>query len=135
MTIVLFACVHNAGRSQIAAAFFNVLADSGKARAISAGTKPRPRVHPEVATVMREAGIDISDATPRLLTDELAASVDMLVTMGCGEACPYVPGLRLEDWPLSDPAGASLDDVRAIRDAVRERVVDLLEREQWSAAR
>src|SRR4029078_10246002 len=91
---VLFACIHNAGRSQMAAALFNASADVAKARAISAGTQPGPHVHPEVLTSMRELGIDLSHAQPTLLTDDLARDADLLVTMGCGEACPAVPGLR-----------------------------------------
>jgi len=126
MKTVIFACVHNAGRSQMAAALFNAMADPLKARAISAGTEPGSRVHPEVLEVMREIGIDLSNATPQKLTDELAASADLLVTMGCGEKCPYVPELRRDDWPLRDPKGLTIDEVRAIRDEVRERVRDLL---------
>src|SRR5262245_45038783 len=102
---VLFACVHNAGRSQMAAAWFNALSDPLKARAISAGTEPGSRVHPEVLEVMREVGIDLSGVIPQKLTDELAARVHMLITMGCGEACPVIPGLRRDDWPLEDPKG------------------------------
>jgi protein-tyrosine-phosphatase/N-acetylglutamate synthase-like GNAT family acetyltransferase len=125
----LFACVHNAGRSQMAAAWFNRLADPDDARAVSAGTAPGARVHPEVQAAMLEAGIDLSGATPRLLTDELAGQARLLVTMGCGEACPVVPGLRREDWPLEDPKGKPLDLVRAIRDDIRGRVRALLIRE------
>src|SRR5512143_2502544 len=102
---VLFACVHNAGRSQMAAAFFNVLADPAKAHAVSAGTRPGAAVHPEVVAVMKDVGIDLSSATPRLLTDELGRAVRMLVTMGCSEECPYVPGVQRDDWPLPDPKG------------------------------
>jgi arsenate reductase len=129
---VIFACVHNAGRSQMAAAWFNALADSAKARAISAGTDPGPRVHPEVLEAMREVGIDLSQKTPQKLTDELARGAQMLVTMGCGEQCPVVPGLRRDDWPLEDPKGKPIARVREIRDEVRARVVSLLEREGWS---
>ncbi len=95
--LILFACVHNAGRSQIAAAWLKELADPSKARAISAGTQPGERVHPEVLEAMREVGIDLAGAKPRRLTDELAAEATMLITLGCGEACPAVPGLRRED--------------------------------------
>ncbi len=102
---VIFACVHNAGRSQMAAAFFEALADPAKARAISAGTRPGERVHPEVVTVMREIGIDLASARPRRLTPELAAGAALLVTMGCGDECPAVPGAQREDWPLEDPKG------------------------------
>jgi arsenate reductase len=129
---VLFACVHNAGRSQMAAAWFNALADAGKARALSAGTDPGPRVHPQVATVMREAGIDLEGVVPRKLTDDLAATATLLVTMGCGEACPVVPGLRRMDWPLEDPKGKPIEQVRAIRDEVKRRVAELLAAEGWT---
>jgi arsenate reductase (thioredoxin) len=124
---VIFACVHNAGRSQMAAAFFNQLADPLKAHAISAGTDPGLRVHPEVLEVMREVGIDLSDAKPKKLTDELARDAQLLITMGCGDQCPYVPELRIEDWPLPDPKGRPLDEVRAIRDNIRGRVATLLQ--------
>lgn len=129
MKTVLFACVHNAGRSQMAAAWFDALADAGKARAVSAGTQPGSQVHPEVVEVMKEVGIDLSAGRPQLLSDELAASASLLVTMGCGEACPAVPGLRREDWPLEDPKGKTLDEVRAIRDEVKARVQLLVEQE------
>lgn len=128
---VIFACVHNAGRSQMAAAFFNALADPTKARAVSAGTQPGERVHPEVVMVMREADLDLSGVRPRLLTDELAREASILVTMGCGEACPFVPGLERLDWPLEDPKGKDLEVVRAIRDDVRQRVRDLLRERGW----
>jgi arsenate reductase (thioredoxin) len=121
-TTVVFACVHNAGRSQIAAAFFNQLADQEKARALSAGTDPVDRVHPEVVTVMREAGLDIAAAAPRRLTPEAAAATNWLITMGCGESCPVVPGVRRDDWPIADPKGQPLDRVRVIRDEIRDRV-------------
>lgn len=97
MQTYIFACVHNAGRSQMAAAFFNQLADSQKARAVSAGTEPGPRVHPAVLEVRQEIGLDLSSAQPQLLTEELARDATLLVTMGCGEKCPYVPGLRRDD--------------------------------------
>ena len=126
---VIFACVHNAGRSQMAAALFSELADPQKAVAISAGTEPGLRVHPEVLTVMLEVGIDLSNAKPQLLTEELAREAQLLITMGCGDKCPYVPGLRRDDWPLPDPKGRPLDEVRAVRDEIRGRVVKLLERE------
>ena len=121
MKKIVFACVHNAGRSQMAAAFFNA-ARPRDARAVSAGTDPGARVHPEVVTVMREVGIDLADAVPQKLTPEVAADASWLITMGCGDACPYVPGARIEDWPLADPKGQNLDAVRAIRDDVRGRV-------------
>ena len=130
---VIFACVHNAGRSQMAAAFFNQLADRTKAEAISAGTEPGLRVHPEVLAVMQEVGIDLSDAKPQKLTQELANDAQLLITMGCGDKCPYVPGLRRDDWPLQDPKGRPLDEVRTVRDDIRSRVVALLSKEQVGA--
>jgi arsenate reductase (thioredoxin) len=132
--LVLFACIHNAGRSQIAAAFFNSLADPAKARALSAGTKPGPAVHSEVAEAMREIGIDLSSTTPRLLTAELAACVNMLITMGCAEQCPYVPGVERDDWALPDPKGRPLDEVRAVRDDIRARVAALIEARGWKGS-
>jgi arsenate reductase len=134
MKTVLFACVHNAGRSQMAAAWFNVLADPAKASAVSAGTEPGAHVHPEVVTAMREVGIDLQGAVPRKLTDELARTASLLVTMGCGEACPVVPGLRRADWPLEDPKDKPIEQVRAIRDEVKGRVTALLEAEGWRAS-
>ena len=131
MTTVLFACIHNAGRSQMAAAFFNALTDPTKARAISAGTEPAEHVHPEVVGAMREVGIDLSAAPPRRLTPELASQASVLVTMGCGEACPFVPGLQREDWNLPDPKGQALERVRAIRDEIREHVERLIVTRVW----
>ena len=127
---VIFACVHNAGRSQMAAAFFNQLADRTKAEAISAGTEPGLRVHPEVLAVMQEVGIDLSNAKPQKLTQELAEDAALLITMGCGDKCPYVPGLRRDDWPLKDPKGQPLEEVRTIRDEIKNRVVELLRSER-----
>lgn len=127
---VIFACVHNAGRSQMAAAFFNQLADGEKGVALSAGTEPGQRVHPEVLAVMQEIGIDLSNAKPQKLTEELARDAQLLITMGCGDKCPYVPGLRRDDWPLRDPKGQPMDEVRAIRDEIRERVRSLLSQEK-----
>lgn len=121
---IIFACVHNAGRSQMAAAFYNLLTNSN--HGLSAGTQPGERVHPEVVQVMNEIGIDLSGIKPQLLTHELAQSADMLVTMGCGEACPVVPGLIRDDWPLPDPKGKPLDEVRKIRDEIKARVEQLL---------
>ena len=132
MNTVIFACIHNAGRSQMAAAWFNALADSTKARAVSAGTDPGTRVHPEVLEAMREVGVDLSDRTPQKLTDDLARSAQMLITMGCGDQCPVVPGLRRDDWPLEDPKGKPVARVREIRDDVRGRVLALLSREGWA---
>ena len=130
ITTVLFACVHNAGRSQMAAAFFNQLADPSKARAISAGTDPGERVHPEVVAAMREVGIDLAGVVPQKLTEDLARQAHVLVTMGCGDACPFVPGVRVEDWPLPDPKGQPIEGVRRIRNDIRARVEDLLVRER-----
>ena len=132
MDQVVFACVHNAGRSQMAAAFFNALADPGKARAISAGTEPGPRVHPEVAQAMKEVGIDLGDAAPQRLTPELAAGSRHLVTMGCGDKCPYVPGARVHDWPLEDPKGKPPDRVREIRDEIQRRVGEFVTAQGWA---
>lgn len=127
---VIFACVHNARRSQMAAAFFNQLADPEKAQAVSAGTAPGERVHPEVLEVMREVGIDLSNAKPQKLTEDMAKDAQLLITMGCGDECPYVAGLRRDDWPLKDPKGLPAEQVRAIRDEVRQRVTLLIEREK-----
>jgi arsenate reductase len=131
MKTVLFACIHNAGRSQMAAAMFNALADKTKAQAISAGTEPGPRVHPEVLQAMREVGVDLEGVSPRKLTDELAKESAILITMGCGEQCPHIPGLRRMDWPLEDPKGKSVERVREIRDEVKGRVEELLRSEGW----
>lgn len=128
---VLFACVHNAGRSQMAAAWFNRLADPAKARAVSAGTAPGSAVHPETVTVMREVGIDLSRSTPQLLSDALAAQAQYLITMGCGDQCPVVPGAVRSDWPLPDPKGQALDAVRAIRDDIRGRVEAMIAARGW----
>jgi arsenate reductase (thioredoxin) len=125
MVKVVFACVHNAGRSQMAAAFFNQLADPQKAQAISAGTEPGEHIHPEVLVVMREIGIDLH-ANPQKLTEELAKDAQLLITMGCGDKCPYVPGVRRNDWPLRDPKGLPMEEVRAVRGEVKKRVQDLL---------
>ena len=131
MDRVIFACVHNAGRSQMAAAFFNAIADPSRARATSAGTDPGPHVHPEVLAVMSEAGIDLSAAVPQKLTAEVAAGARDLVTMGCGDQCPYIPGARLHDWPLEDPKGKPPERVRAIRDDIRARVMELVTANGW----
>lgn len=131
MKTVIFACVHNAGRSQMAAAWFNKLADPSKAIGISAGTFPGERVHPGVVDVMKQVGIDLSGEKPKFLSEELARSASLLITMGCGEACPVVPGLRREDWPLEDPKEKPVERVREIRDDVRARVETLLGREGW----
>ncbi len=126
MTTVLFACVHNAGRSQIAAALFNRYADPARARAISAGTQPAARVHPEVVETMAARGIDVSGQQPRKLTTELAAGAQWLITMGCGDECPVVPGLRRDDWPIADPKGQPAEAVNRIVDDIDSRVRRLL---------
>lgn len=126
MTTVIFACVHNAGRSQMAAAFFNRLADPARAHAISAGTRPGPRVHPEVCEAMQEVGIDLAGAVPQRLTRDLASGASLLVTMGCGEECPVVPGVRVIDWALPDPKDQPLERVREIRDEILRRVERLV---------
>jgi len=131
MDCVVFACRHNAGRSQMAAAFFGLLADPSRARAVSAGTTPGEHVHPEVAAVMSEVGVDLSSARPQRLTTELAAGAKLLVTMGCGEECPYVPGVEILDWPLQDPKDQPLERVREIRDEVRRRVAELVQARGW----
>ncbi len=131
MKRVIFACIHNAGRSQMAAAWLRFLADPKKVRAESAGTDPGPRVHPEVLSAMAEVGVDLSALTPQKLTDELARGASMLVTMGCGDKCPYVPGAKVEDWPLEDPKGKPIERVREIRDEIRARVAALVAREGW----
>ena len=129
MANVLFACIHNAGRSQMAAALFNQLADPSRARAISAGTEPGTRVHPEVVEAMREVGTDLEGVVPQKLTEDLARQAHVLVTMGCGDACPVIPGARVEDWPLLDPKGQPLEIVRQIRDDIRAKVEDLIARD------
>src|SRR5215218_1569013 len=131
MNTVLFACLHNAGRSQMAAAWFMLLSDPTQARAISAGTDPGPRVHPEVVVAMKEVGVDLSAASTSKLTPALAQQAQMLITMGCGDQCPVVPGLKRDDWPLEDPRDKPLARVREIRDEIRRRVETLLEREGW----
>ena len=132
MNRVIFACVHNAGRSQMAAAWFNRLADPAKAHAISAGTEPAARVHPVVVEAMNEKGIDLSRAEPKKLTAELARDAAFLVTMGCGESCPYIPGVPILDWPLPDPKGQGIDSVRVIRDEVESRVRAFIAENHWS---
>lgn len=130
-TTVIFACVHNAGRSQMSAAFFNALADPAKARAISAGTNPGERVHPEVVTAMRELGIELSGNKPQKLMAELATGAGWLITMGCGDECPYVPGLKRDDWPLPDPKGHAVERVREIREEIRGRVEAFVKAHGW----
>jgi arsenate reductase len=125
MATALFVCRQNAGRSQMSTALLEQAA-GGRHRALSAGTTPADRVHPEVVEVMRELGVDLSDRVPRRLTRELAEQADVVVTMGCGDECPYIPGKRYVDWELEDPAGRPVDEVRAIRDDIARRVGDLV---------
>jgi arsenate reductase len=117
----------------MAAALFNTIVDHSKARAISAGTEPAMEVHPVVVAALREVGIDLSSQTPRKLTPELAGQADVLVTMGCGEDCPVVPGVQREDWILADPSHLALDGVRRIREEIRDRVESLIARHDWRA--
>jgi len=126
MKKVIFACIHNAGRSQMAAAFFNQLCDSKKMFAISAGTNPALAVHPIVLEAMNEVGIDLSTAKPRKLDDKLCQDATLLLTMGCKENCPYIPGLEIRDWPFADPKGQAIEDVRKTREAIKERVLKLI---------
>ena len=125
MTAVLFVCLHNAGRSQMSQALFERAAN-GRHTAASAGTTPIDHVHPEVLEVMRELRIDLADRKPQPLTHELAERADIIVTMGCGDQCPYIPGKRYVDWDLPDPAGRPLDEVRAVRDDIGRRVDALI---------
>jgi arsenate reductase (thioredoxin) len=127
--VFVFACVHNAGRSQMAAAFFNDVADPTLARAVSAGTQPAAHVHPVVVAAMAKVGLDLASARPQQLTPELVAGAAALVTMGCGDSCPTAAGVRREDWPLPDPKDQPIERVRGVRDAVRAKVVDLVARE------
>ena len=117
----------------MAAALFNSLADPAKARAVSAGTNPGSTVHPEVVAVMSEMGLDLSAAGTTRLTPELAGTANLLITMGCGDECPYVPGVVRDDWPLEDPKGKSIDTVRSIRDEIRRRVEALITHERWNS--
>jgi len=126
MARVLFVCLHNAGRSQMSAALLDAQAQ-GTHSSLSAGTAPGERVHPEVVDVMREIGIDLSSRRPQLLTQELAEQADVVVTMGCGDVCPYIPGKRFIDWELPDPKGRPIAQVRAIRDDIAGRVRDLVD--------
>jgi arsenate reductase len=125
MSTVLFVCRQNAGRSQMSQALF-ARAAGRRHRALSAGTTPAEHVHPEVLTVMNEIGLDLADRIPQLLTRQLAEQADLVVTMGCGDECPFIPGRRYLDWDLPDPAGRPLDEVRAIRDEIANRVDALI---------
>jgi arsenate reductase (thioredoxin) len=123
---VLFVCLHNAGRSQMSEALFSRAA-AGRHEARSAGTEPAQQVHPEVVEAMREVGIDLSERTPHLLERGDAEWADLVVTMGCGDSCPYIPGKRYLDWDLEDPSGRPLEEVRATRDEIERRVSSLVE--------
>jgi protein-tyrosine-phosphatase len=122
---ILFLCIHNAGRSQMAAAFARDLS-GGRVDILSGGSEPADSVNPVAVEVMAEIGIDISEFVPQRFNDELLSAVDVVVTMGCGDTCPYIPGKRYIDWPLDDPKGRPIDEVRRIRDEIRDRVADLL---------
>ena len=123
---VLFVCVHNAGRSQMAAGYLQELG-AGRIEVLSAGSEPADQLNPVAVEAMREEGIDISGATPTILTDGAVESADVVVTMGCGDACPFFPGKRYEDWALADPAGQGIEAVRVIRDDIRSRVERLVQ--------
>ncbi|UDY37562.1 arsenate reductase ArsC [Dermatobacter hominis] len=123
---VLFLCIHNAGRSQMALGWFRHLAE-GRAIAYSGGSEPADAINPVAAQAMAEVGIDITAGSPRRWTDAQLAAADVVVTMGCGDTCPYVPGTRYVDWPVPDPAGLPIERVRPIRDEIRDRVVELLD--------
>lgn len=125
MKTVLFVCVHNAGRSQIAAGFMRTLG-AGKVEVLSAGSAPKDSINPVAVAAMAEVGIDIANNVPKVLTPEAVQMSDVVITMGCGDACPFYPGKRYEDWKLDDPAGQGIEQVRRIRDEIREKVAKLL---------
>jgi arsenate reductase len=122
---VLFVCVHNSGRSQMAAGLLNQLAE-GRVHVRSAGSEPADRLNPNAVEAMREVGVDISQEFPKPLTDEVVRAADAVITMGCGDACPIYPGKRYEDWELEDPSGKDLETVRRIRDEIQERIETLI---------
>ncbi|MFJ3490328.1 arsenate reductase ArsC [Leifsonia aquatica] len=122
---VLFVCVHNAGRSQMAAGFLRELA-AGRVEVLSAGSEPKDQLNPIAVQAMAEEGIDIAGATPKILTTEAVQESDVVITMGCGDTCPIFPGKRYEDWDLTDPAGRPIEEVRPIRDEIKKRVEALL---------
>ena len=128
---VVFACVANAGRSQMAAAFFNTLADPKRAYAVSAGTQPAPAIHSEVVAAMREAGVDLSQAKPQYLSTDLCKDAHILITMGCGDECPLIAGVERDDWRINDPKGQPPEQVRRIRDEIRKCVSSLIEERKW----
>jgi arsenate reductase len=129
---VVFACVANAGRSQMAASLFNKLANPARAWATSAGTRPADSIHPVVITVMREVDIDLSDTRPQYLSTDLTRDAHMVITMGCGDQCPLVPGVERDEWPLDDPKEQTIEGVRRIRDDIRRRVAALIEERRWA---
>lgn len=131
MNTIIFACVHNAGRSQMAAAFFNQFADPKKAKAISAGTQPVDQIHLRVKMAMSEVDIDLSKAKPIKLTPELAAGASYLITMGCKENCPFIPNVTMMDWPFEDPNGKELNQVRITRDMIKAKVLSFLAEKLW----
>jgi protein-tyrosine-phosphatase len=131
---VLFVCVHNAGRSQMAAGYLNQLS-GGQIEVRSAGSEPAKKINPVAVQAMAEDGIDIATETPKILTTEAVKASDVVITMGCGDTCPFYPGKRYEDWVLDDPAGQSIEVVRPIRDEIRRRVEHLIEKLQPTAAR
>jgi arsenate reductase len=129
---VVFACVANAGRSQIAAALFNKLANPKRAHAVSAGTRPGPAVHPQVVVAMQEIDIDLSHAEPRYLSSDLTNDAHIVITMGCGDECPLVPGVERDDWPIADPKEQPVEVVRRIRDDILKRVSELIKERRWA---
>ncbi|KAG0277777.1 hypothetical protein BGZ95_005361 [Linnemannia exigua] len=122
MSDIMFACIHNAGRSQMAAAFFNKHKTNPSIKGISAGTNPATEVHPVVREIMLEVGIDLTNITPVKLTTELAQTVSTIVTMGCGETCPFVPGVKIVDWAVTDPKNKPVEEARVIRDEIEQRI-------------
>jgi arsenate reductase (thioredoxin) len=128
---VVFACVANAGRSQMAAAFFNKLANPARARAISAGTRPGTAVHPEVVSAMGDLGVDLSTAKPQYLSTDVTKDAHIVITMGCGDECPLIPGVERDDWPLDDPKDQPVETVRRIRDEIKKRVAELVKERKW----
>lgn len=131
MVTVIFACVHNAGRSQMAAAIFNKFVDPTKARAISAGTQPLDQIHLRVKMTMSELDVDLSQAKPIKLTPELATGASYLITLGCKENCPFISNVTMMDWPFDDPNGKELDQVRIIRDMIKAKVLSFLAEKLW----
>jgi len=131
MVTVIFTCVHNAGRSQMAAGFFNQLVDPTKARAISAGTQPLEQIHLRVKIAMSEVSVDLSHVKPVKLTVELGKSASYLITMGCKDACPFIPNATMMDWPFDDPHSKELEEVRLIRDKIKAQVLKFLAERLW----